>query len=96
VTADKTVWTPAANSTVEANFHLTTWRLASATDSLKFKFETDVTYYGQSGHRRWNAGLTSGVATETGNTNYVSFSFDAANTTLLGVGALAAVALTMF
>ena len=97
VNADLTKFTPAASTTVENNFHFSAWRLASALDSLNFKIVHNQDYYGQSGHRRWAAGTAVGsVATDSNNTQLVKFTFDAASTTLLGVGTVAALAMSMF
>ena len=72
------------------------WRLASAVDSLKFKIVPDQAYYFQAGHRYWAKGNTA-AATQSGNSDYLSFQFDGAiddtidgaTSTILGLGALA-------
>lgn len=93
---DLTSWTP-GNTTVESSFKFTAWRLATAGDAAHFKITTDQMYYGQSGTRRWNAGAAvNSVAAASDNTAYVHFMFDSANQTFLGLGAMVAVALTMF
>jgi len=45
----------AGNATTPGNWHVSVWRLASAVDSLKFKFVPDQVYYAQAGHRYWAA-----------------------------------------
>jgi hypothetical protein len=65
------------------------WRLASAVDSLKFKIVPDQAYYFQAGHRYWAKGNTA-AATQSGNSDYLSVTFDGATSTILGFGALAA------
>ena len=64
------------------------WRLASAVDSLKFKIVPDQAYYFQAGHRYWAKGNTA-AATQSGNSEYLSFQFDGATSTILGYAALA-------
>ena len=72
------------------------WRLASAVDSLKFKFVPDQAYYFQAGHRYWAKGNTA-AATQSGNSEYLSFQFDGATFTILGYAALAtSIAVSMF
>lgn len=93
---DTTTWT-SGNSTVESTFKFNAWRLATAGDASRFKIVTDQRYYGQSGTRRWNAGAAvNSVASASDNTAYVSFMFDSASQTFLGLGAIAAAALTVF
>jgi hypothetical protein len=72
------------------------WRLASAVDSLKFKFVPDQVYYFQAGHRYWAKGATA-AATQVGNSEYLSFKFDGATSTILGYAALAtSIVVSMF
>lgn len=93
---DTTSWTP-GNATAQSSFKFTAWRLATAGDATQFKITTNQIYYGQSGTRRWAPGAaTNSVAAASDNTAYVSFMFDSANQTFLGLGAIAAVAMTMF
>ena len=45
----------AGNGTTPGVWSVSVWRLASAVDSLKFKFVPQQTYYFQAGHRFWAA-----------------------------------------
>lgn len=81
---------------MENNFHFTAWRLANFGDKLHFKFETEQDYYGQSGYRRWQSGAAAGSnAAASGNTDFVKFMFDDANSNLLGLSVLTAALLTI-
>jgi hypothetical protein len=72
------------------------WRLASAVDSLKFKFVPDQVYYFQAGHRYWAKGATA-AATQSGNSEYLSFKFDGAASTILGFATIAtSIVVSMF
>lgn len=72
------------------------WRLASALDSLKFKFVPGTTYSGQAGHRFWAKGATA-AASSYQNSQKVEFQFDGAASTLLGFSAVAsAIVLSLF
>lgn len=77
------------NATAEGHWDVHIWRLASAVDSLKFKIVPDRTYYLQAGHRYWAAKNVAN-ATSSGDSNYISFKFDGATSTILGFGSLAA------
>lgn len=97
INADDMKFTPAPNATAHSHFVMTAWRLASAVDSLNFKIEPHVNYYGQSGYRRWAQGAAAGTnSIAGGNTPYTSFEFEGANMTVLGFGAIAAAVMTMF
>jgi hypothetical protein len=96
VNTDNTKFVPAASATEQHHFLFTAWRLGSAGDSQDFKIIPNVTYYGQSGYRRWPQGTTSGAAVASANTPYTSFMFEGANMTVLGFGAIATAVLTMF
>jgi len=96
VNMSNTKFVPAASATEQSHFLFTAWRLASAGDYLDFKIIPNVTYYGQSGFRRWVQGSTSGAAVASNDTPYTSFMFEGANMTVLGFGAIATAVLTMF
>jgi hypothetical protein len=86
----------AGNATTSGHWGVQVWRLASAVDSLKFKFVPDQAYYFQAGHRYWAKGNTA-AATQSGNSEYLSFQFDGATSTILGLGALASsIVVSMF
>jgi len=58
------------NATTAGKWHSQVFRLASATDSLKFKFTTEQTYNWQAGHRWWPKGANStAVAVGSGNSD---------------------------
>jgi hypothetical protein len=85
------------NATANGKWHSQVYRLASAVDSLKFKFVPEQTYHWQAGHRWWPKGANSTtVAASALNSDYLSFMFDGATHTLYGAGAIALVALTVF
>lgn len=86
----------AANGTTPGVWSVSVWRLASAVDSLKFKFVPDQEYYFQAGTRFWAAKNTA-AATQSRDSSYLSFTFDSATTNFLGLGAVAAsIAMSMF
>ena len=86
----------AGNATASGHWGVKLWRLASAVDSLKFKFVPDQAYYFQAGHRCWVRG-GGAAATQSGNSEYLSFQFDGATSTILGLGALASsIVVSMF
>lgn len=77
-------------------WHSQAWRVASLSDNLRFKFVTKQNYWGHSGHRYWKNGAGVVSATEWNTSANVSFLFDDATTTFLGLGAVAAMVMTMF
>ena len=86
----------AGNGTTPGVWSVSVWRMASAIDSLKFKFVPQQTYYFQAGHRYW-AAKNVAAATASGDSQYLSFQFDSASTTFVGLTAVAAsIALSMF
>jgi hypothetical protein len=77
-------------------WHAQAWRVATVSDSIHFKFQTNTNYWGHSGHRFWKNGAGVVNANEWNTSANVSFMFDSASAAFYGLGAAAAVALTMF
>lgn len=71
--------------------HAQGWRLASALDSLRFKFVENQDYWGCVGHKWWSASGTAGktAPTNSGDSGMVSFRFDGAYATTLGLSVVA-------
>jgi hypothetical protein len=78
------------------NWHAQVWRVATVSDSIHFKFVTGTNYWGHSGHRFWKNGSGVVNASESNTSGHVSFMLDDATTTFLGLGAVAAMVMTMF
>ena len=71
------------NTTTVGRWNTQLWRLASASETLKFKFLPEQTYYWQVGHRWW-AVKNTGNATSAVNSEYLKFVFDGAGSMITG------------
>lgn len=79
----------APNETHSGTWSLQTWRVASAVDTLRFKFVPNKVYYGHAGHKFWRNGADSTKPpTQSGYTGTISFQFDGATATYLGLSAV--------
>lgn len=76
--------------------HTQAWRLASAVDSLRFKFLPNHDYYGCAGHKFWKDNTRDALSTQSGDSGMVKFMFDGASATVVGAAAVATAALAFF
>jgi len=82
----------AGNATHPGVWHAQAWRVASAVDSLRFKFLPGHSYRGCAGHKFWRKDAPSSEApTQAQDSGMVMFMFDGAAATYIGLSAVATV-----
>lgn len=92
----KQTFTAVSNGT--SVWHSEARRNLDLSDPIRFKFERDTKYTGHAGHRYWTAaaGKAGGNATEWWTGADVTLMWEGASANFLGLGAIAAITISMF